>query len=132
MGAILPRNLAFCEADQPCGCMRERMRATYGASLNSHLGRLWERRALGPPSLGEVVVHTTPTAVPASATRRRARHPAMNALGGVGDPQWSAVVADRAGEPPFVERQQPAPSARVRRILIFCQISLTSCSSSLF
>jgi hypothetical protein len=59
MGAILPRNLAFCEADQPCGCMRERMRATYGASLNSHLGRLWERRALGPPSLGEVVVHTT-------------------------------------------------------------------------
>src|ERR1700756_2125270 len=68
MGAILPRNLAFCEADQPCGCMRERMRATYGASLNSHLGRLWERRALGPPSLGEVVVHTTPTAVPASPT----------------------------------------------------------------
>jgi hypothetical protein len=31
-------------------------------------GGLSERRALGPPSLGDVVVHTTPIAVPASAT----------------------------------------------------------------
>src|SRR5438128_11239688 len=43
-------------------------RATYSVSRSSHPGRLSQRHALGPPSLGDVVVHTTPIAVPASAT----------------------------------------------------------------
>jgi len=43
-------------------------RATYGVSRSSHPGGMSERRALGPPSRGDVVVHTTPIAVPASAT----------------------------------------------------------------
>ena len=108
-----------------------------------HLGRFAEqpsRQVVGEACVGTAVsgrgggAHDPdrspglrdPSASPTS------RHPAMNALVGVGDPQRSAVVADRAGEPPFVERQQPAPGAHVRRILIFRKISLTSCSSSLF
>jgi hypothetical protein len=46
----------------------ERLRATYRVSRTSHPGGMSERRALGPPSLGDVVVHTTPIAVPASPT----------------------------------------------------------------
>jgi hypothetical protein len=33
-------------------------RATYGVSRSSHPGGMSERRALGPPSRGDVVVHT--------------------------------------------------------------------------
>jgi hypothetical protein len=43
-------------------------RRAFCFSAFGHPGRLSERRALGPPSLGDVVVHTTPIAVPASAT----------------------------------------------------------------
>src|SRR5260370_38621625 len=54
--------------NQPLSRESSDRRATYRVSRSSHPGRLSERRALGPPSLGDVGVHTTPTADPASAT----------------------------------------------------------------
>ena len=62
------------------------------------------------------MVHTTPIAVPASATIGEPDIPPKDALGGVGDPERPAEVADGATEPPAVERQQPGRCPEIHRV----------------
>ena len=87
-------------------------------------GGLSERRALGPPSLGDVVAHTTPIAVPASATIGEPAIPPWTRSAAwvihSGPPKWRMVQenhrpssdSSRAGAQKFTGRRTASPNDR--------------------